>query len=54
MKEICEHNKCSFWVNNNLYYTKEYTQYNKTLHEYVVDNYIERENIYGITIYKNY
>ena len=52
--KICKKDKCSFWVNNSNYETKEYNQYNKELHEYVVNNYIKDEDMLGFTIYRNY
>ena len=53
-RKICKKDKCSFWVNNSNYETKEYNQYNKELHEYVVNNYIKDEDMLGFTIYRNY
>ena len=52
--QICKKEQCSFWVNNSNYETKDYNQYNKELHEYVVNNYIKDEDMLGFTIYRNY
>jgi len=54
IKNICENEKCSFWVNESSYETTEYNQYDKKLHEYIVNNYNKYEDVLGITIYRNY
>ena len=51
---LCSKEKCSFWVSKSTYETTEYNQYDKKLHEYVINNYQEHEDILGLTVYRNY
>ena len=53
IKKICKTNNCYFWLNNDMYNTKNYTQYNKELHKYIIENYKYKEKILGLDIYHN-
>ena len=50
---ICQKNKCTFLLNKELITSAKYTQQNKEILQYIVNNYTEDGNILGLTIYKN-
>ena len=54
--KICQNEKCTFILNNYAYSKEKYTQYNRKLHEYVVNNYEYSETIkvVGLKVYRNY
>ena len=53
---ICQKENCTFILNDYAYNSNEYTQYNRKLHEYVVNNYKYSETIkeVGLQVYRNY
>lgn len=54
--DICKEEKCTFIINQYAYDTQIYSQYNRKLHEYVVNNYKYSETIEGVglQVYRNY
>ena len=52
ISSICSNQKCYFWLTSFLY-KNNYNQYNKELHEYIIKNYQEFEQINGVSIYTN-
>lgn len=54
ISDKCQKEKCTLIMNKNEIGNTLYNQYNQELYLYVANNYIEKENISGLTIYKNY
>lgn len=52
--EICKQNKCTFLLNENRLANKKLSQYNQYIYKHIINNYKERDNLFGLTIYKNY
>ena len=54
LDEKCKVEKCTFILNDYSYSSSVYTQYNKTIHKYVIDNYHADAKVSGLSIYNNH
>ena len=52
--EICKQEKCTFLLNETRLSNKKLSQYNQYVYKHIINNYQERDNLFGLTIYKNY
>ena len=52
--KTCRQESCTFIVNQKDYNSKEYTQYNKYIHEYIINNYEYIEDIQNLSVYRNH